>query len=110
MSQPLKPHINPSDYLPPGTHSPYPHDKSLLPLLYKKKKVPSPTAEAAPPTDQSGASNCVICLKPLPSEPTAETTCNHVFHKTCLLKWFAYRSERECPICKMVVERVEVST
>ena len=43
---------------------------------------------------------CGICLQDIESEKF-KLDCGHVFHSTCLIKWFRLaRSEGRCPMCR----------
>ena len=99
--------------IPPG-FAPLSHP-TLLPLTYTVPPSSPPSSPSSPPTkpcttpSKGDLIKCCICLKPLRSQATAMTGCGHTFHKSCVLKWFAFRSERLCPVCKVVVESVEVT-
>jgi len=38
---------------------------------------------------------CPICLENLNENNTIKTTCNHIFHKSCLETW-----NHNCPLCR----------
>ncbi len=41
---------------------------------------------------------CIICFSSFKKKQTVITTCEHKFHKTCLIKWL--RIDNICPICR----------
>jgi hypothetical protein len=41
---------------------------------------------------------CSICMKNIPKHEFYKTICNHIFHKTCVKKWFQLK--HTCPICR----------
>ena len=62
---------------------------------------------------------CCICMEPFKSEQELEESlrdqnyqkikqiseCKHVFHQTCLKKWFQQNSLKlQCPVCKLIVD------
>jgi hypothetical protein len=46
-------------------------------------------------------SECMICLVDLTAEATTTTTCNHVFHTSCLSDWRARNPT--CPKCRQPI-------
>jgi len=45
---------------------------------------------------------CSICrVKTHPSKHPVKLLCNHVFHQSCILKWFEHR--HNCPMCRRQV-------
>jgi len=46
--------------------------------------------------------SCNICLEDFKSTCITETCnkCNTIFDKDCLLEWFIYKGEINCPICR----------
>jgi GTPase SAR1 family protein len=45
---------------------------------------------------------CSICLGDITDEnKPVMTQCSHVFHETCLMKWFGKKVDRNCPICRL---------
>jgi len=46
-----------------------------------------------------GEDDCAICLEEIQEEEVLKTTCDHPFHKKCIVKWFAKNNET-CPICR----------
>jgi hypothetical protein len=48
---------------------------------------------------------CPICLNTIDQASLVpQLKCRHLFHKECLLKWFANVSEFHCPICRHSAE------
>ena len=43
--------------------------------------------------------SCYICLEKLCSEKCIVLKCNHIFHSSCILKW--YEANKKCPLCKI---------
>jgi len=45
---------------------------------------------------------CSICLKKwdLKNNEIIKLSCNHYFHKECILNWFLTDDEKSCPICR----------
>ena len=42
--------------------------------------------------------NCCICLDNILENNIYKTSCNHIFHHTCLQKWF--EKKKSCPYCR----------
>jgi hypothetical protein len=53
----------------------------------------------------SNSSSCAICLDKPENKQFVRTTCNHVYCKDCIDKWFEMNSK--CPICKKNFNDVE---
>lgn len=55
--------------------------------------------------------SCIICTERLGDKgdkgDTEALECMHVYHKTCIQKWFGFKEE--CPTCRLPVRRVGVS-
>jgi hypothetical protein len=51
-----------------------------------------------------GQSECAICYSIISSDrkvpETRCQTCKHLFHSSCLLKWFANSNQSTCPLCR----------
>ena len=46
---------------------------------------------------------CIICLGPFKSgEHATLVKCGHMYHTTCLYKWFV--KKKTCPICDITVD------
>jgi len=43
--------------------------------------------------------DCVICFESVTKNDFIRLTCNHVFHKNCIIKLIEKRS-RKCPLCR----------
>jgi hypothetical protein len=44
--------------------------------------------------------DCCMCLDSMTGTGASKTCCGHVFHTTCLAKWFATKQYKSCPICR----------
>ncbi len=51
--------------------------------------------------------HCVVCLGALSEMRACELQCSHRFHKRCIEKWLRKAKRPCCPLCQMVVPRVE---
>ncbi len=51
--------------------------------------------------------HCVVCLGALSEMRACELQCSHRFHKRCIEKWLRKANQPRCPLCQMVVPRVE---
>lgn len=49
--------------------------------------------------------DCPICFDESDNSIIVKTTCNHYFHKKCLLEWFNVK--KSCPMCRMDLRNVE---
>lgn len=62
----------------------------------------------------AGQSECAICYsiistdKSMPDKRCA--TCSHLFHKTCLYKWFQTSNQNTCPLCRNPIEYLGADT
>lgn len=54
---------------------------------------------------RSNSSYCAICLDKPENKQFVRTTCNHVYCKDCIDKWFEMNSK--CPICKKDFNDIE---
>ncbi|PIA42081.1 hypothetical protein AQUCO_02100145v1 [Aquilegia coerulea] len=46
--------------------------------------------------------SCAICLEDfVPKQEVLVTLCNHMFHKTCIVRWV--KSNGQCPVCRIVI-------
>ena len=43
--------------------------------------------------------DCAICLEQLSNKKTVRLQCDHVFHATCVARWFETSGETRCPLC-----------
>ena len=50
--------------------------------------------------------DCTICSEPLAVPGASLTKCGHVFHTSCLERWFDQKPL--CPLCKTKVTRRDV--
>ena len=51
--------------------------------------------------------NCPICRESIGTHASYMTSCNHLFHDSCIQQWKHYqsRSRRTCPICRKKLSR-----
>ena len=42
---------------------------------------------------------CVVCLEPVRPYVDKKLKCKHMFHSSCIMKWF--ETSIECPTCRM---------
>jgi hypothetical protein len=84
-------------------------DASLLCAEASPSPRQSPAREHQLADGESNLPSCVICCDPLAGE-LAAITCGHVFHRSCIMKWFCVKPS--CPSCKaeVVIDRVQVPT
>lgn len=47
---------------------------------------------------------CPICYEAVPTKNNIKTSCNHVFHRTCLQRWT--RDHNSCPLCRANIRPV----
>lgn len=47
---------------------------------------------------ESSTSNCAICQESISSGGCRIRQCNHVYHRSCILSWFAMNVR--CPVCR----------
>lgn len=45
---------------------------------------------------------CAICYEDIPCEAKIITSCDHLFHYTCLSRWLDIKNE--CPFCRNVLD------
>lgn len=45
---------------------------------------------------------CSICYEDVPGENKIVTSCDHLFHYTCLTRWLCIKNE--CPFCRRVLD------
>ncbi|KAG6278972.1 hypothetical protein E4U47_004466 [Claviceps purpurea] len=61
-----------------------------------------------------GQSECAICYsiisedKRMPDKKC--TTCNNLFHRTCLYKWFQTSNQNSCPLCRNPIDYLGADT
>lgn len=77
----------------------------LVPV--KNKEAAYTIIEESELDDEFGSndSSCAICLDKPENKQFVRTTCNHVYCKDCIDKWFEMNSK--CPICKRDFNDVE---
>lgn len=61
--------------------------------------------------ESSSATCCAICLDSIVEDCIDNSTstvlsCNHIYHKTCIAKWFN-AMHNTCPICRTVIQQHE---
>lgn len=53
---------------------------------------------------QRGCGTCSVCLRDIPSDECAVTSCGHCFHQQCLAEWLQFCSREDatvlCPFCR----------
>lgn len=47
--------------------------------------------------------DCPICLQTIQKDGV-KTTCNHIFHKECIIKHYTISNNKNCPICREQLE------
>lgn len=65
--------------------------------FWKHRYGEPPPASVIVLTDVDGVHDCSICLDQN-DLGFVQTTCDHIFHKSCLNDWFA--KQKNCPICR----------
>ena len=58
-----------------------------------------------PEEQEKGASlgeDCSICMEDMHTNTTINTSCGHLFHRSCLRQW----SQRTCPLCRAQLEPI----
>jgi len=54
---------------------------------------------------KSAESECPICMENLESDnEICLLSCNHPYHKRCIVGWFMSGAERRCPYCRKPLE------
>lgn len=67
---------------------------------------PHPLLSVKPDYDQE----CSICLTEIHSNKDIYEIpcCKKKFHRTCLLRWYDYTQDKECPLCKQFVDVTKI--
>ncbi|KAG5984455.1 hypothetical protein E4U55_004675 [Claviceps digitariae] len=61
-----------------------------------------------------GQSECAICYSMISEDKRMPdkkcTTCNNLFHRTCLYKWFQTSNQNSCPLCRNPIDYLGADT
>ncbi|KAH7324713.1 hypothetical protein B0I35DRAFT_349073 [Stachybotrys elegans] len=61
-----------------------------------------------------GQSECAICYSIISTDKRMPdkrcTTCNNLFHRTCLYKWFQTSNQNTCPLCRNPIDYLGADT
>jgi hypothetical protein len=79
----------------------------------KQDDVESPPCEMDRPSDEyssesfsqdEGADSCAICLSEFQDHQLVcesnNSSCQHVFHKDCMIRWLTTKQHDDCPMCR----------
>lgn len=70
-----------------------------LNILTKMEEYREDLLQAVPEADIPAEFECAICNDGK-TEQVSQLSCDHYFHKACVLKWFISNSKHTCPICR----------
>nr|XP_022339303.1 E3 ubiquitin protein ligase RIE1-like [Crassostrea virginica]XP_022339388.1 E3 ubiquitin protein ligase RIE1-like [Crassostrea virginica] len=102
--QKLKNESSPSFYvesmnLSPDTNINTHYSPVPVNIVTKVEELREDLLKAVPETDIPEDFECAICNEGHTDE-VSQLSCNHFFHKGCVLQWFLSNSQHTCPICR----------
>lgn len=53
--------------------------------------------------------DCSICFESVQASCEFETSCRHIFHKSCMSEWIVQCDKNTCPMCRRVIFNDHVS-